>query len=279
MSADDALNALAFLEAMYPLEGELQLSEAAASALAAHDAGEVPPLAGLSALELALYVPLSDESERRVELAVALPLPAGAPRISLRPPAFLTRSEAELLAGAIPPADEGLASSDAIMLAVEAVQAAALALPAAPESPRKAEDDDDDGPLERVWFWFPSLSTREKRKDLVTYAARYRLRGFVLSGKPALLCLEGGGRAVDRYMGAIKSESWGDIPSYQKKVTERLRRPISDAERKFDTMTDITSLITHHGTYNHRGDMSEVKKFMDEWGVGDDFAGAVMNAS
>lgn len=62
-------------------------------------------------------------------------------------------------------------------------------------------------------------------------------------------------------------------------VTERLRRPITDAERKFSTMTDITHLITHHGTYNHRGDMSEVKKLMDEWGVGDDFAGAVMNAS
>lgn len=44
-------------------------------------------------------------------------------------------------------------------------------------------------------------------------------------------------------------------------------------------MSEITHLISHHGTYNHRGDMGEVKRLMDEWGVGDDFGAAVMNAS
>ncbi|TXT07496.1 hypothetical protein VHUM_03216 [Vanrija humicola] len=271
--ADDALQALAFFEAMYPLDGELQLSDAARAALDGYNAsGEADLGAGVDSDDAA--------SDQRVELAIALPVTPGPTRISLRQPDFLTRAAYEQLAAAIPPPSDD-PPSDAIMLAVEAVRTAALELPSAPPSPKAKDDDDgaDDGPLERVWFWFPSLSTREKRKDLVTYAATYRLKGFVLSGKPALLCLEGGGRAVDRYMAAIKSESWGDIPSYQKKVTERLRRPITDAERKFSTMTDITHLITHHGTYNHRGDMSEVKKYMDEWGVGDDFAGAVMNAS
>lgn len=41
-------------------------------------------------------------------------------------------------------------------------------------------------------------------------------------------------------------------------------------------MTDVTNLIAYHGTYNHRGDMGEVKRLMDEWGVGDDFGVAVM---
>jgi hypothetical protein len=74
-------------------------------------------------------------------------------------------------------------------------------------------------PLERAYLWFPSLSTPAKRRDLVTYASRYDLTGFVLAGKPGLLCLEGRGRAFERYMSDIKNESWGDIPSYQKKVS------------------------------------------------------------
>ena len=80
---------------------------------------------------------------------------------------------------------------------------------------------DPDEPLERAYLWFPSLSTPSKRRDLVTYASRYDLTGFVLAGKPGLLCLEGRGRAFERYMSDIKNESWGDIPSYQKKVSLR----------------------------------------------------------
>lgn len=42
---------------------------------------------------------------------------------------------------------------------------------------------------------------------------------MVFIGKPGLLCVEGDGGVVDAYMGRIKSESWSDIPSYQKKVS------------------------------------------------------------
>lgn len=70
----------------------------------------------------------------------------------------------------------------------------------------------------RVWFFFPSLSTKEKRNDLVMYARERKMTGFVLAGKPGLLCVEGPIDVIDEYMAAIKSQSWSDIPSYQKKV-------------------------------------------------------------
>lgn len=43
-------------------------------------------------------------------------------------------------------------------------------------------------------------------------------------------------------------------------------------------MTDVTSQISHHGTYNHRVDMSDVKRLADSFGVGEDFNAAVMNS-
>ncbi|KAG7527727.1 hypothetical protein FFLO_06644 [Filobasidium floriforme] len=124
-------------------------------------------------------------------------------------------------------------------------------------------------PLERAYLWFPSLSTPSKRRDLVTYASRYHLTGFVLAGKPGLLCLEGRGRAFERYMSDIKNESWGDIPSYQKKVTERTRHQIP--HRAFDQMQEITHLIDQRGVHGNRGDMRQVKEWMGRYGLEDEF--------
>lgn len=217
---EDALSALQLLAAMYPLDGELVLGDSAAAALAACEAGDEPVLS--SPLELVVRIPIDDDAgpdvTRRVELTVSLLLDAPV-KISVRQPPFLSRGAYADLAAALPIAPEHESASDTVMTAIETVRSTASTL-AVTEEPADPVPDVvvDDGALERVWFWFPSLSTREKRRDLVEYAATYRLTGFVLAGKPGLLCLEGGGKAVDRYMAAIKSESWGDIPSYQKKV-------------------------------------------------------------
>lgn len=56
-----------------------------------------------------------------------------------------------------------------------------------------------------------------------------------------------------------------DIPSFQKKVTERHREPI--LTRAFQSMQEITSEITQHGQRGNRGEMSQVKEFMRVNGV------------
>lgn len=202
---DDALEALQFLAAMYPLDGELVLSPSAAASL---ESGTVtPPLDAV--LNLAL------EGERHIALSISL-LPL---RISPRQPPFLTRSAHETLSAGVAALPHSPDLSESLIAAIEYVRATAPLL-AVEEEVETQEEEEDDGPLERVWFWLPSLNTKEKRRDMVDYAPRFRLAGFVLAGKPALLCLEGGGHAVDRYMAAIKSQSWGDVPSFQKKVGE-----------------------------------------------------------
>jgi hypothetical protein len=44
-------------------------------------------------------------------------------------------------------------------------------------------------------------------------------------------------------------------------------------------MSEITHLIPQHGQHNNRGEMAEVRRLMESWGVGEDFEGAVLNAS
>ncbi|SCV69387.1 BQ2448_2407 [Microbotryum intermedium] len=138
-------------------------------------------------------------------------------------------------------------------------------------------DEEVKGALFRVWFVFQSLSTREKRDDIVNWAKDYQLTGFVLAGKPALLCLEGDSTKIDHYMSEIKSVSWSDIPSFQKKVSERHRTPIPS--RIFEHMSEITSLIDKGGFRNNRIEMGHVKDYLVGKGLGEVFGLVVAGGS
>lgn len=135
------------------------------------------------------------------------------------------------------------------------------------------------GPLVRVWFYFPSLSTREKRQHMVDWAPSYSLTGFVLAGKPGLLCLEGSATNIDAYMNEIKTVSWGDIPSHQKKVSERYRETGPEVTRAFDGMIEITDLVgERHGARQNRGDMAAIEAWLKERGLGDMFESVILQS-
>ncbi|GFZ42436.1 hypothetical protein JCM24511_00151 [Saitozyma sp. JCM 24511] len=300
---EDQLSTVQLLQAMYPLPSELVLSDSTASYISStSDDPTVPvPKAELEALELTISLRINDDPNTLLDVLILLPLlegveggengvEAGRARAVVRPrqPGWMTRAGYEALLGCpslrVMTDEEG--SSEYILDQLDAISVAAAEILAERVSGTAEDGGATDQPegeaadsLERVWFWFPSLSSKEKRRDLVTYAEDSGLTGFVLAGKPGLLCVEGDGREVDRYMSRIKSESWSDIPPHQKKVTERLRRPLPDAtHRRFSDMQDITDRIPHYGQYAHRGEMGEVRRLMDEWGVGEDFGAVVMNA-
>lgn len=129
----------------------------------------------------------------------------------------------------------------------------------------------------RVWFYFPSISTRAKRDDLVNYAPTYGLTGFLLAGKPGILCLEGGSQAIDDFMKFIKTESWGDIPAHHKKVSERYREDGPDVKRAFVDMQEITDTVGEkRGERANRSDMRAIEAWLNERGVGEAFAKVVM---
>ena len=133
----------------------------------------------------------------------------------------------------------------------------------------------ESGPLVRVWFYFPSISTRSKRDDFIKYAPSYKLTGFLYAGKPGLLCVEGESQSIDDYMKFIKTESWGDIPAHHKKVSERYRE--NCGEKVFKDMTEITDVVgERRGQRANRGDMKAVEEWLLERGLGDAFTKVLM---
>ncbi|GAA5824904.1 hypothetical protein JCM11251_005388 [Rhodosporidiobolus azoricus] len=219
-------------------------------------------------------------------------IPEGAPwaSITVQQPPWLPRAAHDSLASSLPsldPSSTFSSNAELLLSTVEHVKEEATRLiPEEPDQDEAAEKGKEEEEF-RVWMWFPSLSTREKRDDIVNWAADYNLTGFVLAGKPALLCVEGTEANVQEYLAEIKSKSWADIPSFQKKISERYRTPLLPSSapeapsedptlrRVFTGMDEITSLISRGGFRGNRGEMGEVRDFLQSKGLGELF-GLVM---
>ena len=220
--------------------------------------------------------PKHDTSTYQIQLNVSVPLlseepePTEAPswKWTIRQPAWMSKAQVAELAAEMPSQD--------VFSAIDYLQDTAPAFLIPDSLPPGIIGQADEAPIVRVWFYFPSLSTREKRDDLVQVAPGFALTGFVLAGKPGVLCLEGRSEDVDDYMKFIKTESWGDIPSHQKKVSERFREEFG-VERVFDGMQEITdSLGERRGERANRGDMKALEAWLKKKGLEEAFEKVIM---
>ncbi|KAL6233017.1 hypothetical protein BDW75DRAFT_246835 [Aspergillus navahoensis] len=280
------LSTIDLLTAMFPSPGELDLDAFTAECIdkvrewcecQELSAAASPPSGIPSSILLAVHAPLSNTNGKTIQVNVSIPLhsqdgPAAdeAPAItySLRQPAWMSKAEVARLSSAMP--------ADDVFAALEFIQEEGAAILEGLNETSASEQLSTPGesikePLVRVWFYFPSLSTRAKRADMVNYAPEYGLTGFVLAGKPGVLCLEGALRNIDSYMSFIKTHSWGDIPAHQKKVSERFRET-EGVERVFAGMEEITdSLGERGGQRANRGDMQALEAWLGRRGLGEAF--------
>jgi hypothetical protein len=188
------------------------------------------------------------------------------PIVNLIRPAFLERQAYDQLLAELPTTGEDVAMESVEYLKDQGPQYLNN------QAQTTIDNDIEHGQtLVRIWFYLPSLSTRAKRLDLCRLAPQYDLTGFVLAGKPGVLCLEGDPRQAQAYMADIKCNSWSDIPSFQKKISERLRED-DIASRQFKDMTEITDTIARHGQRGNRGDLGQVEAFLKEHSLGHVFS-------
>ncbi|OAG11744.1 uncharacterized protein CC84DRAFT_1080822 [Paraphaeosphaeria sporulosa] len=217
-------------------------------------------------LQLDINIPFAHQSEDSPEEA---PLA----KIRIRQPPWLNRAATSQLNAQVSETDDLFTAIDDIKQAASDLLQSQLTL-ASQSNPTNSQSDS--APLVRAWFYFPSISTRSKRDDFIIHAPSYKLTGFLFAGKPGLLCLEGTSTNIDAYMKFIKTESWGDIPSHHKKVSERLREE-GDEEgegkgirRVFEDMREITDEVgERRGARANRGDMGAVEGWLGERGLGE----------
>ncbi|KAF3009569.1 hypothetical protein E8E13_005846 [Curvularia kusanoi] len=262
------------LRAMYP--DEISLDDHGSSLLdalrSAIDDGKIDGFEASPTVKMVLRLSVVDEEPsgpQKLQLDLTVPFtfessktPEEPPYIKVRiqQPSWLSRAATNKLQDTI------LEEEDLLSTIEQVKETAAQAYEESLQSQNSpAEQAADAGPTVRVWFYFPSISTRSKRDDFIKFAPAYNLTGFLFAGKPGLLCLEGTEQAIDDYMRFIKTESWGDIPAHHKKVSERYREV---AERVFNDMTEITDTVgERRGQRQNRGDMKAVEEWLDERGL------------
>lgn len=226
-------------------------------------------------LALGVRLPLTPP----IDDAHTLPDETPAATIRLQQPSWLSRGAHDGLAASLPSLSPNSFSSNADLLlqTVDFIRDAAVKLLPEPEPAptgatgggrrrRPAQTGAEaDEPEYRVWLWFPSLSTREKRDDIVDWAPEYGISGFVMAGasrsrarvrfvanretdlclswgacrtgKPALMCLEGTETGVQAFLSDIKANSWvrWSLPSSECRIDPVVpipRRPTSHLSRK-----------------------------------------------
>ncbi|KAF2866040.1 hypothetical protein BDV95DRAFT_210636 [Massariosphaeria phaeospora] len=240
------------------------------------DPSHAPP-ASPQAAEYELHMPINPKHDAQLQIQFPMAWANGEiredideppwPVITFRCPTWMSRKTHADIVQRMP-----VDSPDSVLMVVEYLKeeiANHLASEASMIAPTLQAAS---GALVRVWFYLQSLSTRSKRNDMVNWAPNYGLTGFVLAGKPGILCLEGTSENISSYMSDIKTNSWSDVPSHQKKVSERFREGGPQLERVFENMREITGDISKGGHRGNRGEMGEVKKMFEGVGLGQVFA-------
>lgn len=274
---ESQISTLDLLLAMFPDENEFDISTSDLDFITnIRDNGSDGITSTPSEINLALHVSLDPTHSIQVNVKAPLrgiePACSEPPSItfSLRQPIWLDKASLASLSSSLP--EDIFSALDFLRDEGPSIIPATTINPA-------AEAKASTGPLVRVWFYFPSLSTREKRQHMVDWAPSYSLTGFVLAGKPGLLCLEGSASDIDAYMNEIKTVSWGDIPSHQKKVSERYRETGPQVTRAFDGMIEITDLVgERHGARQNRGDMAAIEAWLKDKGLGDMFESVILQS-
>ncbi|KAL2802682.1 ubiquitin-conjugating enzyme/RWD-like protein [Aspergillus granulosus] len=280
---ESQLSTIDLLTAMFPSPGEIEIPMSSQECIEklrawceSTDSETKNPHGVLSSILLAVHVPIV-QGETTIQVNISIPLHCSDPNTldtppsisyTLRQPDWMSKAELSKLSASMP--------TDDIFEAFEYIREEGTRFLKSQQQRQSTllnstNTDSQTESIVRVWFYFPSLSTREKRSDMVNHAPDYSLTGFVLAGKPGVLCLEGCSRDIDAYMSFIKTHSWGDIPSHQKKVSERYRETEA-VSRVFGGMEEITdSLGERSGQRANRGDMQALEAWLKGKGLGEAF--------
>ncbi|KAG8771579.1 RWD domain-containing protein 2B [Ceratobasidium sp. 428] len=281
------------LSSMFYGEGELAMDDETAETIVALrdylDTSESPKVSASSFrnLHISIYLGVSDSQTLLLTTILHLRAPLVSPHklprlleLSIKHSSWLSRTLYEELLSSLPPYQGSLApdvqgaedARDWLMQTIEHLQSESTAARLSPSvlsslpAPQEPSTITAPDKITRAWFYLPSLSTRSKRADIVNLAPDHSITGFVLAGKPGLLCVESPSPlGPDSFIARIKTESWADIPSHQKKITERYRE--SGVKRAFESMDEVTEMISTRGARGNRGDMGEVRVFLPEKGL------------
>lgn len=113
----------------------------------------------------------------------------------------------------------------------------------------------------RLWIYSHHIYSKTKRKDILSLAGEFNLTGFMLAGKPGIVCVEGEKDDCEKWWARIKAMNW-------KKIVVKKTEDYLDAKnsfvRKFPTFEEISFQNTGNRNSDHHMDMGELYKYLTD---------------
>ena len=110
--------------------------------------------------------------------------------------------------------------------------------------------------LSRLWIYSHHIYRKELLKKIPESAAQLNLTGFVLPGKPGIICVEGIKEHCDEYWQTLKYPNWKHISCKHRQDKELNEQQTIDVQvqqfRIFETFEELA--FEAHGDYGLRND-------------------------
>jgi hypothetical protein len=112
--------------------------------------------------------------------------------------------------------------------------------------------------MARIWIYSHHIKNKTKRTNIVRHAREYQLRGFLLPGKPGVICLEGPEAQATDCWKIYKSWQWQKIKIIKTELEERNKGQGQEAEQFFRFKDFREIMFVENGPENGvEGDLKE----------------------
>jgi len=118
----------------------------------------------------------------------------------------------------------------------------------------------------RYWIYSHHIYSAEKRRNMAQLSDEFDLRGFVLPGKPGIICVEGDSDDCHRFYSAIKRWNWQHL-----ELKHEEKQPVTHVKElvelcMFDKVTELRFKVA--GQRQNHQDLGEFRQYLEQRNCG-----------
>lgn len=110
----------------------------------------------------------------------------------------------------------------------------------------------------RLWIYSHHIYSKTKRRDILSLADEFNLTGFMLAGKPGIVCIEGEKDDCEEWWSRIKAMNWKKI------VVKKIEDYPDGFAKKFTGFEEISFQSSGNRGSDHHMDMGELYKYLTD---------------
>jgi len=120
----------------------------------------------------------------------------------------------------------------------------------------------------RYWIYSHHIYSNEKRRNMAQLSDEFDLYGFVLPGKPGIICVEGDLDDCHRFYSAIKRWNWQHLElKHEKRQTVKNAKELKELLR-FDRVVELQFKVAGQRNGKHQ-DLGEFRTYLQQRGCDD----------